>query len=137
MREAVQSLFQKQLEQISQRVESCKAEGKLYEKRWKTAQSIVLVVGLITPFIVIFRKSGVFPADFWLFWCTITPPLSALISFLMSHFKWKEQATSNRKNAKLYQTLHDKAQLRLITLEPDEHSRLLEWILDSKNSIED
>lgn len=132
----VYTLIQTQIAAFAKIIAENEVVAKKLQTYWKMAQAIVLIIGIITPFIVFFRKSAIFPAQFWVYWCTVTPPLSALVTFLASHFAWKEQATTLALQAKQLKNLQNKANLRLATAKEAELPTLYEWVLDEAARIE-
>jgi hypothetical protein len=133
----VYTLIQMQIAAFAKTISENETAAKKYRNYWKWAQAVVLTIGIITPFIVFFRKSPIFPAQFWVYWCSITPPLSALISFLSSHFAWKVKATTFASQAKQLKKLENKANLRLATTKEAELPTLYEWLLDEVATIEE
>jgi len=133
----IHTLIQTQIAGFAKSITENEANAKKFQNYWKIAQAIVLIIGIVTPFIVFFRKSPVFPAQFWVYWCSITPPLSALVTFLASHFAWKEQATTLTLQVKQLKNLQNKANLRLATTKEKDLPTLYEWVLDEATKIEE
>jgi hypothetical protein len=95
-------------------------------------------MGIITPIIVIFRQKEIFPPSFWVVWCIITPPLTAIISFLATHFEVKEKANRFGKMEKTMRLLLDKAKVRFAnTKSEEEKTKLYEYIIEKIHRIEE
>ena len=72
------------------------AEGT-WRFRWIVLEGIVLLIGLLTPVIVIFRKSGLYPVEFWVWWCIITPLLVAGCVIIMRVTGVQDKCLTNRR----------------------------------------
>lgn len=73
------------------------AAERSWRHRWILLEGIILGIGLLTPLIVIYRKSGLYPTEFWVWWCLLTPPIAATCAILMRVTGVQDQCLTNRR----------------------------------------
>lgn len=86
----VQDRFRKELHRYE-------AEEGNWRFRWIVLEGIVLLIGLLTPVIVIFRKSGLYPLEFWVWWCIVTPLLVSACVIIMRVTGVQDKCLTNRR----------------------------------------
>lgn len=89
-------------EQLNMLSEILPAKAAILKKKGENLHRIQLVlqatiycISLLTPLIVIFRKSDLYPPQFWVVWCIATPLLSGVLMGIL-------QFASVPDKAKLY-----------------------------------
>ncbi len=134
----ISAVIEQQFSSIEAKIEACQVAAQKYTRYTNIVQGFVLFMGIITPIIVIFRKSELFPISFWVIWCTVTPPITAIISFLATHYGIKEKANNFAKMEKTFGLLVEKGKLRLATAKSEEDkTKLYEYIIEKRHRIEE
>lgn len=64
-----------------------------------TAQVTIYAISMLTPLIVIFRKSDFFPSQFWVVWCIITPLLTGILMGVLQFGSIPEKVKLNKRKA--------------------------------------
>lgn len=90
-------------------------QERLHKIRWAILDGIILFIGFVTPLIVVYRKSGLYPTEFWVWWCTLTPPLAAGCAILMRVTGVQEKSLGNKKKARKMSYLLQQAEVDLST----------------------
>jgi hypothetical protein len=88
-------------------------EERLWRQYWIALEGVILLIGLVTPLIVAYRKSGLYPLEFWVWWCTLTPPLAALAAILMRVTGVQDKTSTRRRQIKRMQHLLAQVSLEL------------------------
>jgi hypothetical protein len=96
-----------QLPQLLEMEQRLGLELRQYEQRerryrniWVALEGAILAVGLLTPIIVTYRKSGLYPVEFWVWWCTLTPLLTAGCTVALRTTSVQDKCQANRRRIK-------------------------------------
>jgi hypothetical protein len=76
------------------------ASERSWRNRWILLEGIILAIGLLTPLIVAYRKSGLYPTEFWVWWCTLTPPIAAACAIAMRLTGVQEKCSTDRRRVR-------------------------------------
>lgn len=84
-----------------------------WRNRWILLEGIILLIGLLTPLIVVYRKSGLYPTEFWVWWCTLTPPVAAVCAILMRTTGVQDKCLTNRRRIRRVQYLLNQSNVEI------------------------
>ncbi|MBL7827968.1 MAG: hypothetical protein JNJ57_15165 [Saprospiraceae bacterium] len=98
---------------------------RVYRLQWAMLEGIILFIGFITPFIVAYRKSGLYPTEFWVWWCLITPPVAAGCAILMRVLSVQDKCLTNRKRIRRMGHLLSQTELDIPLCTSDEKANEL------------
>jgi hypothetical protein len=135
--ESALELLELYLHQINQKIALHTKNAVKYKRWWMWAQWAILFFGIITPFIVAFRKNPAMPTAFWVWWCMITPPLTAFISWFISYYDIKDNMRTAARRANALQLVFDKGRMRLAGItEHTQYTQLYEQLTEEVSKIE-
>jgi hypothetical protein len=105
------------------------AAERSWRNRWIILEGVILAIGLLTPLIVVFRKSGLYPTEFWVWWCTLTPPVAAACAILMRTSGVQDKCLTNRRRTRRVQFLLNQSNVEIpaCTDEKQATQLLREW----------
>lgn len=107
-------LLRKYLLEIAASITAHKTRQTGYYRLWLALQSFIVFVAIVTPFIVFFRKSPLFPQQFWVVWCMVTPPLTGIASVAVQALNLREHYKLHRKKAGQLGNLVKRTELKLL-----------------------
>ncbi len=100
-------------------------EERKYRWQWVALEGVILAIGFLTPVIVAYRKSGLYPVEFWVWWCTLTPPITAGCAILMRVSGVQDKCLINRRKIKRMHLLLGQVNLEIPLCEDDEKATQL------------
>ena len=89
------------------------AAERSWRNKWIVLEGIILVIGLLTPLIVVYRKSGLYPMEFWVWWCTLTPPLAAACAIVMRTTGVQDKCLTNRRRTRRIQHMLHQSEIEI------------------------
>jgi hypothetical protein len=89
------------------------AAERSWRNKWIILEGLILIIGLLTPLIVIYRKSGFYPTEFWVWWCMITPLLAAACTILMRTTGVQDKCLTNRRRIKRIQHMLNQSEIEI------------------------
>lgn len=107
-------LLRKYLFEIGTSIQGHKDRKTANYRLWLFLQSFIVCVAVVTPFIVFFRKSSIFPQQFWVLWCMVTPPLTGIASVVMQALNLRENYKLHHKKAGQLSNLVKRTELKLL-----------------------
>ena len=107
------AMVQEQVKTMQTRLQTFQRDEQRYKSWWYICEIVVLTVALLTPIIVTFRKEAIFPANFWVIWCTVTPLLAGLAHGINSMFDLKEKWKGSGQKAATTRNLIYKTNVEL------------------------
>jgi hypothetical protein len=108
-----------------QHISRYEAAERSWRNRWIVLEGIILTIGLLTPLIVVYRKSGLYPTEFWVWWCTITPPLAAACAIVMRVSGVQDKCLTNRRRVRRVQYLLHQSDIEIPATQTEEKATAL------------
>lgn len=98
---------------LVQELRRYEASERSWRNRWIILEGVILAIGLLTPLIVVYRKSGLYPTEFWVWWCTLTPPVAAACAILMRTSGVQDKCLTNRRRVRRVQFLLQQSEVEI------------------------
>lgn len=86
-------------EMLPTKVATFRKESERLYRIQISAQVIIYAISMLTPLIVIFRKSDLYPPQFWVVWCIVTPLLTGILMGMLQFGSIPEKVKLNKRKA--------------------------------------
>ena len=110
---------------LSNELRRYEAAERSWRNRWIMLEGVILLIGLLTPLIVVYRKSGLYPTEFWVWWCTLTPPIAAACAIIMRTSGVQDKCLTNRRRIRRVQHILGQSDIEIPIVKTEEEANKL------------